>query len=128
MFSLQFLGLPMVQNQYPFGKDGDSENLNFDVFLGCPTSPQRGGAVNTFCVFQTKNSPLTLGMVVHAINASTQEVEAGGSEFKASLICRVTARTVSGYSEKPCLRKPNQTNQTKPNQTFFLRTLKRSWV
>jgi hypothetical protein len=33
------------------------------------------------------------GMVVHAFNASIWEAEAGRSEFKASLVCRLSYKT-----------------------------------
>jgi hypothetical protein len=35
------------------------------------------------------------------------------SEFEASLVYRVSSRTVEGYTEKPCLEKQNKTNKKK---------------
>ena len=49
-------------------------------------------------------------VVVHTINLSTLEAEAGGSEFKAILVYIVSSRTAKA-SEKPCLK---QTNKKQP--------------
>jgi hypothetical protein len=55
---------------------------------------------------QVKNHWSKLGLVVHAFNPSTQEVEAEAgqpglqSEFQDS----------QGYTEKPCLKKPKNTD------------------
>jgi hypothetical protein len=87
--------------------------LNFDVFLGYPTSPQRVGTVN---IFQTKNSLSHWGMVVHASNPSAQEAEAGRSEVKARLVYRLSSRTGSGCAEKPCLTKQSKAKQSKAKQ------------
>jgi hypothetical protein len=42
--------------------------------------------------------------MVRNFNPSTQEAEAGGSEFEASLVYRVSSRTARA-TEKPCLKK-----------------------
>jgi hypothetical protein len=53
-------------------------------------------------------------MVAHAFNPSTQEAEAGGSEFKASLVYRVSSRIARDTQKNPVSKKKNK--QTKPNQ------------
>lgn len=44
-------------------------------------------------------------MTVQALNNSTQETEAGGSEFEASLVYR-EFQDSQDYIEKPCLKAP----------------------
>jgi hypothetical protein len=39
------------------------------------------------------------------------------SEFKASLVYRMSSGQSQGYIEKPCLEKPNQTNKNNKNKT-----------
>jgi hypothetical protein len=54
-------------------------------------------------------------MVAHSFNPSTQEAEASGSlEFKTSLVCRVSSRTVRATQTNPVSK--NQTPNTKTNQ------------
>jgi hypothetical protein len=51
-------------------------------------------------------------VVVHAFNPSTWEAEAGGfSEFKASLVYRVSSRTARAIQKNPVSK--NQKNKTK---------------
>jgi hypothetical protein len=52
---------------------------------------------------------------VHAFNPSTWEAEAGGSEFEASLVYRVSSRTARTTQRNPVSK--NQKTKTKPNQT-----------
>jgi hypothetical protein len=41
------------------------------------------------------------GMVVHTFNPSTWEAEAGGFEFEASLVYRVSSRTAKATQRNP---------------------------
>ena len=52
-------------------------------------------------------------MVVHAFNPSTWEAEAGRlSEFQASLVYKVSSRTVRAIQRNPVSKKQNKTKQT----------------
>ena len=54
-------------------------------------------------------------MVAHTFNSRTWEAEVGLNccEFKASLVYRMSFRTGSKGTEKPCLRKQKQTKKNK---------------
>jgi hypothetical protein len=43
--------------------------------------------------------------VAHAFNPSTQEAEAGGFEFKASLVYKVSSRTARATQRNPVSKK-----------------------
>ena len=45
------------------------------------------------------------GMVAHAFNPSTQEAEAGESEFEASLVYKVSSRTARARQRNPVSKK-----------------------
>jgi hypothetical protein len=44
-------------------------------------------------------------MVAHAFNPSTQEAEAGESEFEASLVYKVSSRTARARQRNPVSKK-----------------------
>ena len=55
--------------------------------------------------------------VGHAFNPSPWEAEAGGSyELEASLVYRVSSKTVRATQKNPVSKKPNQT-KTKPSSS-----------
>jgi hypothetical protein len=56
-------------------------------------------------------------VVVHAFNPSTQEAEAGLSEFKASLVYKVSSRTTRATQRNPVLKNKTKQNKTKQNKT-----------
>ena len=47
---------------------------------------------------------LKLGLVANDFDPSTAEAEAGGFEFKTSVVYRDSSVALAGYSEKPCLK------------------------
>ena len=48
-------------------------------------------------------------MVVHTFDPRTQEAEAGGSEFEASLVYTVSSKTAKATQRNPVLKKKNKT-------------------
>ena len=58
-------------------------------------------------------------VVAHAFNPSTWEAEAGGSEFEASLVYRVSSRTARVIQRNPVSKKTKTKTkkQTKQNKT-----------
>jgi hypothetical protein len=54
-----------------------------------------------------------LSSVAHAFNPSTREAEAGGFEFEASLVCRVSSRTA-----RTIQRNPVSKNKTKQEEGY----------
>ena len=49
-------------------------------------------------------------MVAHAFNPSTWEAEAGGSEFEASLVYRVSSRTARATQRNPVSKNRKKKN------------------
>jgi hypothetical protein len=47
-------------------------------------------------------------VVAHAFNPSTQEAEAGGFEFEASLVYRVSSRTARATQRNPVSKNKNK--------------------
>jgi hypothetical protein len=53
-------------------------------------------------------------VVAHAFNPSTREAEAGGFEFQASLVYRVSSRTGRATQRNPVSKKQNKiSNKTR---------------
>ena len=64
-------------------------------------------------IYLKKKNP---GMMVHAFNPSTQEVELGNlCEFELNMVYRMSSRT-GWNTEKPCLK---QTNKPKTQEIEF---------
>ena len=53
-------------------------------------------------------------MVAHIFNPNTQEAEAGRSEFKTSLVYRVSSRAASAILGNPVLKLNRQQKKTRP--------------
>jgi hypothetical protein len=58
-------------------------------------------------------------VVAHAFNPSTREAEAGISEFKASLVYRVSSRTARATHRETLSRKTKQNKQTNKKKAHF---------
>jgi hypothetical protein len=56
-------------------------------------------------------------VVAHAFNPSTWEAEAGGFLSSRPAWSKSEFQDSQGYTEKPCLEKPNQTNLKKKKIT-----------
>jgi hypothetical protein len=59
-----------------------------------------------------------LGVVAQAFDPSTREAEAGGFEFEASLVYKVSSRT-AWATQKPCLKKKKPKKQKTTSQRPF---------
>jgi hypothetical protein len=59
-------------------------------------------------------------VVAHAFNPSTWEAEAGSSEFEASLVYRVSARTARATRETLSQKKTKRQNKTKQNLIMII--------
>jgi hypothetical protein len=55
--------------------------------------------------------------VAHAFNPSTREAEAGGFEFEASLVYKVSARTAKATQRNPVSKK---TKKQKKNSVYLM--------
>jgi hypothetical protein len=53
------------------------------------------------------------GVVAHAFNPSTREAEAGGSEFKASLVYKVSSRTARAIQRNPVSKNQKKKKDTR---------------
>jgi hypothetical protein len=56
------------------------------------------------------------GVVVHAINPSTREAEAGGFLSSRPACLQSEFQDSQGYTEKPCFEKPKKQNKNKKTQ------------
>ena len=62
---------------------------------------------NKICMFEDGKKP---GMVAQAFNSSTQETEAGGSEFKVSVVFIASSRTAITTQRNPALKNKQTKN------------------
>jgi hypothetical protein len=53
-------------------------------------------------------------VVTHAFDPSTREAEAGGFEFKASLVYKVSSRTAKTIQRNPVLKNQNKKQKETP--------------
>ena len=60
-----------------------------------------------------KGPSFSRAVVAHAFNPSSQETEAGGSLFKASLVYRVSSRTAKATQINPVLKNQKQEKKRK---------------
>jgi hypothetical protein len=58
-------------------------------------------------------SDITLGVVAHTFNPSTQEAEAGGFLSSRQPGLQSEFQDSQGYTEKPCLKKPKKKKKEK---------------
>jgi hypothetical protein len=68
-----------------------------------------------FLLIRLLKPPSSQVVVAHTFNLSTQEAEAFGSEYKASLVYRASSRTARETLRNPVLKSQNK---TKPKDTL----------